>query len=113
MAEGGGQLIKKSLTKPNIPEEELVCRLMAYNYELGEFLIVDDKEGNKHVGFFGGVITQPFLQIALASTYRYFNKIRERPCLDHVHIIDAANIENVQASPAKRDEKLTKPNERI
>ena len=103
MAKGGGSLIRKANDKPDISEEQYVARLMANNYEIGEFLIIDTKNGDKHVGFFGGVHAQPFLQCILASTSRFFNKNTKRPCLDHLHIIDIDTIENVKASPAKRD----------
>lgn len=101
MALGAGKLIRRA-TKPSnkrtLKEGKHVAKLMTDNYGIGDFLIVDSKRG-KHVGFFAGVIWEPFPSILLASIWRYFGEDRVLPkAFDGIQLIETREIFNVKAA---------------
>jgi len=99
MGTAGATLGNKSSVKKVDKSGVYVTGLIMSNYQIGDFVIVDTKDGSKHVGFYGGIILHPKPLMMLASVYREFDMIWDKKYLDIFHTISVPDVLNMKAAP--------------
>ena len=101
MATTAGKVLRQEFGKKKA-EIGYMVSLIKEGYEIGDFLIVDDRKGTKHIGFFVNLVEDPIPVIVLASEYRNYMQEWKAPSFNVMHTVDIASIVNVKAANSKK-----------